>query len=132
MKDGEWARFGGNTQTEEYAMYNKHIVIKYYSSRMLLTFDMNALFMALFDTYGEDVTVEFVSMNERERRESIDEEGGIPVVRDRFQVFETGEPHEMQRRTDVEQIAIATGRGKGVRKAWETWGQSEKDHCAGV
>ncbi len=69
-------------------MDKTRIVVKYHIKRMLLTVDLNNLFGTLFDAYGDDVTVGFVAMNEREWRESMDESGEIPMVRDRFQVFE--------------------------------------------
>jgi hypothetical protein len=85
------------------------VVVKYYSRRMLLTVDLGALLNTLFDTYGGDVTVEFMAMSELERRASTEESAPVPIVRDRFQVFDIGEASGMQRRPDVEQAAVAAG-----------------------
>ena len=44
-----------------------HVVVKYYSRRLLWTVDIHTLFSTLFDAYGDDATVEFVAMSEEER-----------------------------------------------------------------
>jgi hypothetical protein len=85
------------------------VVVKYYSRRMLLTVDLGALLNTLFNTYGDDVTVEFMAMSELERRASTEESAPVPIVRDRFQVFEIGEATGTRRRPDVEQAAVAAG-----------------------
>jgi hypothetical protein len=85
------------------------VVVKYYSRRMLLTVDLGALLNTLFNTYGDDVTVEFMAMSELEQRASTEESAAVPIVRDRFQVFDIGEANETRRRPDVEQAAVAAG-----------------------
>ena len=87
----------------------ERVVVKYYSCRMLLTADLNALLNTLFDVYGDDVTIEFVAMSELDRRVSTEKTAAVPVVRDRFQVFEMQEATGARRRPDVEQAAIAAG-----------------------
>jgi hypothetical protein len=85
------------------------VAVKYYSRRMLLTADLNALLKTLFDAYGDEVTFEFVAMSEMERRASTEESAAVPVVRDRFQVFEIHEATGARRRPDVERTAVAAG-----------------------
>jgi len=83
------------------------VVVKYFSRHMLQTVDLAALFNTLFDIYGDNVTIEFVAMTEMERRASTDESALVPIVRNRFQIFETGVATAIQRRPDVEQALIA-------------------------
>jgi hypothetical protein len=90
-------------------MVNNHVLVKYYDRRMLLTVDISALLSTLFDAYGDDVIIEFMAMDETERRESTDESEAVPIVRDRFQVFEMQKAAEARRRPDIEQAAIAAG-----------------------
>lgn len=85
------------------------VVVKYYSRRMLLTVDLSALLNTLFDAFGDEVSVEFMAMNELERRASTEETAPVPVVRDRFQVFDIGAETGTRRRPDVEQAAVAAG-----------------------
>jgi hypothetical protein len=86
-----------------------HMVVKYHNRRMLLTVDTNALFVALFDAYGDDVAVEFVPMNQMERQESTEEVKGIRLVRDRIRVFEVSDSDGIRRRPDIEQTAVSRG-----------------------
>lgn len=87
------------------------IVVKYHNPRMLLTVDLESLFMTLFDAYGDGVKIEFSEMDEREKGESSEiVEGGIRAVRERFQIIEKMVQSEARRRKDLEQLAIAVGR----------------------
>jgi hypothetical protein len=86
-----------------------HVIVKYHNRRMPLTVDLSTLLITLFDAYGDDVTVEFVAMNEAERTGSTDKSGAIPMVKDRFQVFEVRHPAEARRRPDIEDAAVAAG-----------------------
>lgn len=90
-------------------MGHDQVVVKYHNRRMLLTVDIHTLLRTVFDAFGDEVTVAFVAMTEAERRESLDESGEIPLVRDRFQVFEVRAPAEARRRPDIERAAIAAG-----------------------
>jgi len=82
--------------------------------------------MALFEKYGESTTVEFLRMNDSEQREVVEEVRGIPLIQERFRIFDMIEPDAMHRRPDVEDLAISTGKGKGVRKKWDNWCQGHK------
>ena len=93
----------------EVRMGVNRVVVKYYSRRMLITVDIPTLLDALFDAYGDDVSVEFVAMSESERRESTDAAGAVPAVRDRFQVFDIQQASGPRRRSDLERVAIAAG-----------------------
>jgi hypothetical protein len=87
-----------------------HVIVRYYSARMLLTVDLNTLTSALFDAYGEDVTIEFVAMSEAQRTESTQNSQLVHLVQDRFQIFELRAATNRLRRPDIEQKAIQLGR----------------------
>jgi hypothetical protein len=76
---------------------------------MLLTVDINALFSSLFESYGDDIAVDFMPMDEIERLESTEVSQGLHLVRDRFQIFEVSHSDVLKRRPDIEQFAISRG-----------------------
>ena len=93
-------------------MSSNRVVVKYYDSRLLLTCDINAILAAIFELCGRQVDVEFVGMSESERRDVAEEVQGIPLIQERFRVFDMEQPNTIHRRLDVEELAVGR-RGTG-------------------
>jgi hypothetical protein len=75
---------------------------------MIQTVGLNDLFAALFDAYGDGVSVEFVEMDDREKAESSGTVEGMEfrLVRDQFFILETGLAPGAHREKDLEQVAF--------------------------
>ncbi|WP_422931746.1 hypothetical protein [Singulisphaera sp. PoT] len=81
--------------------------MKFYSGRMLSTVDLHSLFKTLLQAYGGDMPIEFVAMNEAERMTC--KSTTLPLILDRFHVFEIDEASGTNRRPDLEREAIEWG-----------------------
>lgn len=90
-------------------MEQNRIVIKYYDRRMLLTVDIHTLLNVVFDNYGDSVKIELVEMDDQEKDTSVETIEGIRAIRERFQILEIKSPDGVQRRKDLENLAIAIG-----------------------
>lgn len=91
-----------------------NVTVKFYDARVILNFNINAIFISIFNKFGDNVKLNFMIMDEHEKQEATLMEQGIALVQDRFYIFEEIQPCQMIRRSDVEQLAIATARGGGV------------------
>lgn len=84
------------------------VIVKYFNRRMLWTVDLSVLFSTLFDAFGDDLAVQFLPMNEDERKMASDETNIVVGVKDRIFLFEMVSG-EVRRRADLEAIALRIG-----------------------
>lgn len=85
------------------------IVVKYHNQRMLLTLDLNALVEVIMRKYGDETVIEFAPMTAQERAETMDDSSVMNAVRERFWIFEVGADQALQRMSELETAAVATG-----------------------
>jgi hypothetical protein len=62
------------------------ILVKHFSSRMLVTLDLNQLFGSLFDKFGE-CDVRFIPMTTQERNSVSTKVKGVEAVNERYWIF---------------------------------------------
>ena len=82
--------------------------LNYYSRKLLLTSDLNALFARLFDEVGDTFTVSCAEMSAQEKSEAATEVDDLRVIDDRFHIFVLGDGYYL-RRKDIEAEAVRLG-----------------------
>jgi len=86
------------------------LILKYHNLKMLLTIDINKLTEILIDYFGKNININFIEMNDEEKKESTEMCSFILTVRERIWLFEINENKDIIRRNDLELRIIDEGR----------------------